>query len=320
MSVAEFVAFDVETANPSRGSVCAIGYAVVERGQVVSRESWLSQPPADLAYFDPFLTSIHGIREQDCAGAPHFDDSLARLLKVVDSRPVVAHNAAFDIGALREGCTSSGLDWPELTYGCSLVMSRRSLGLFSHRLPIVCDHLGIELTEHHDPGADSEACARIVLALADKHEVANLDDLATSLQVRLGRLSRQNWLGCFLGDELRKRPPGGNPDADPNHPLYGQVVAFTGALSVTRAEAWALLASAGGVPAANVTKESDFLVIGDGFTGDDPAEFHTGKALKDTKWRAKGRTIEVLTEGDLWALLDDATTVLARDRANPAQG
>jgi DNA polymerase III epsilon subunit-like protein len=52
---------------------------------------------------------------------------------------VVAHNAAFDIGALRAGCDAADVEWPTLTYGCSLMMARRSgLGLLSYRLPLVC--------------------------------------------------------------------------------------------------------------------------------------------------------------------------------------
>jgi DNA polymerase-3 subunit epsilon len=50
----DFVAFDVETANSRRGSICAIGAAVVRGGAVVSTHSWLTRPPAGLDHFDGF--------------------------------------------------------------------------------------------------------------------------------------------------------------------------------------------------------------------------------------------------------------------------
>jgi DNA polymerase-3 subunit epsilon len=54
------------------------------------------------------------------------------------------------------------------------------------------------------------------------------------------------------------------------------------------------------------------LVIGDGFAGDDPADFYTGRAAKAAHWRAKGHRIEVLTEADLIDMLTETRTSGAR--------
>ncbi len=48
------------------------------------------------------------------------------------------------------------------------------------------------------------------------------------------------------------------------------------------------------------------LIVGDGFTGSDPADFATGEAAKAVQLRAKGHRIEVLTEADLVDLLAEA--------------
>jgi DNA polymerase-3 subunit epsilon len=55
------------------------------------------------------------------------------------------------------------------------------------------------------------------------------------------------------------------------------------------------------------------LVVGDGFTGSDPADFATGKAAKAVQLRAKGHRIEVLTEADLVDLLAEARTSGVRE-------
>ena len=103
--------------------------------------------------------------------------------------------------------------------------------------------------------------------------------------------------------DLGALPPDAAADADPEHLLFGQIVVFTGALSIRRQEAWDAVASCGAVVETGVNKRTTMLVVGDGFTGHDPAEFWTGKAAKATKWRAKGHQIEVLTEADLVDLL-----------------
>src|SRR5450756_894328 len=235
---------------------------------------------------------------------------MAQVLEVVGDRPVVAHNAAFDIGAIRQGCVYASVDWPELTYGCTLVLSRRILNLLSYRLPIVCADLGIPLLDHHHAGADANAAALIALELARRQHVNTLEELASSVDVRLGHLNIAAWLGCVRissgsGSPGCGQTPYANPDADPDHPFYGQAIVFTRGLSLRREDAWAAAAAFGATPEQGVNKRTTMLVVGDGFTGNSVEEFHTGKALKAVRWQAKGHTIEVLTEGDFFEMLEE---------------
>jgi DNA polymerase-3 subunit epsilon len=55
------------------------------------------------------------------------------------------------------------------------------------------------------------------------------------------------------------------------------------------------------------------LVVGDGFTGHNPAEFRTGKAEGAVRWRGKQRRVWVLTESDFDDLLAEASTSGVRD-------
>ena len=116
--------------------------------------------------FDPFISSIHGITERDVADQPRFDQIVPRLIAGFGDLRIIAHNATFDIAALREAYTHCALPCPTLSYGCTLVWSRRLLDLPSNRLPIVCNHLGIPLNRHHDAGDDARAVAEIATALA----------------------------------------------------------------------------------------------------------------------------------------------------------
>lgn len=301
----DFVAVDVETANARRGSICALGVALVRNGHIQQRHSWLCRPPAGLGHFDAFNIGLHGITPGMVAGQPTFAERLQDLLALADNLHVVAHNAGFDLGAIREACAAADLPWPQLTYACTLVMARRSLALISYRLPVVAHALGVDLGRHHDAGHDASAAAGILLALAEHHGATSLDDLACALKVIPGRLTQDDWIGCQRRPVSRADRPAANPDADPAHPLYGTVIAFTGALSIRRAEAWQRVADLGATVATAPNRRTQFLVIGDGFRGDDPADFHTGKARKATMLRGNGYPIEVLTEADLIDLLNE---------------
>ncbi|MAW80826.1 MAG: transposase, partial [Parvularcula sp.] len=65
----EFAAIDVETANANMASICQIGVARFSNGQIVDEWETLVDPQS---YFDMMNVSIHGIEEQDVAGAPTF--------------------------------------------------------------------------------------------------------------------------------------------------------------------------------------------------------------------------------------------------------
>jgi DNA polymerase III subunit epsilon len=302
----DFVAFDVETANASRGSVCAIGAAVVRGGVVVATHSWLTRPPAGLDEFDWFNVDLHGITVEMVADQPPFAERLDQLLAVADGLPLVAHNAAFDMGALREACIAIGREWPTVDYACSLVMARRSLDLISYRLPMVADECGVDLTDHHEAGAEAVACAHILLEIARRRGAEDFTALCRDLQVLPGRLEAAAWSGCHSTPS--GQVPTAAADADPAHPLFGQVVVFTGALSIRRQDAWDAVAACGAAVEKGVNKRTTMLVVGDGFSGHDPAEFWTGKAEKAVRWREKGHRIEVLTEGDLLDLLAETRT------------
>jgi DNA polymerase-3 subunit epsilon len=302
-----FVAFDVETANRARGSICELGWTVVEDGRIVSADSTLVRPPGELNYFEGINVGTHGIHSADVANAPTFVEGLGSFLDAVGDRLVVTHNAAFDIGALRDACYEAGVDHPTLDYVCSLVLSRRELALISYRLPLVAAELGVPTGLHHRAATDSTVAAGIVLELCRRRGVATVEDLADELHVRVGRLVS----GRFSGVSSIAKPLGGwhagppdpNATADPDHPLYGQVMVFTGALSLTRAEAWEWAASVGAVPDERITKKTTILVIGDGFAGQSAEEFTTGKAKKAVEALAKGQKIEVFTERDFFDAL-----------------
>jgi DNA polymerase-3 subunit epsilon len=311
----EFVAFDVETANYDRGSICAVGFAVVHRGEIVNTGSFLCRPPEPVYWFDPWISTIHGITERDVRDKPSFGDIVPRLVTGFGELPVIAHNAAFDIGALREAHTHCGLPWPTLSYGCTLVWSRRLLGLPSNRLPIVCRHLGIRLGRHHDAGEDARAAAQIAIALAARVQAHTLDELLDATWSRLGRLQPSEWDSCRLRDLTLKSAPQANLDADPTNPFYAETVVFTGGLScMVRRDAWRYVAAAGGTPNDDVTKRTSLLVLGDGLRGASTFDdfLTTDKAMKAWRYRERGQPIEFWSEIDFVQALTEANVVRRR--------
>lgn len=173
-----FTAIDFETANGSPASPCAVGLVKVVEGKIVDTFATLIQPPYPNDWFATGNIGVHGITPDDVKDAPSWEEALGEMLTFISGDDLIAHNAGFDMGVLRASARAIDASLPDLRYGCSLIMARKTYNLESYRLNQVAYAIGIEEFNHHDALADSDACARIVLHMADRHGVDNLDDLA----------------------------------------------------------------------------------------------------------------------------------------------
>ncbi len=100
----DFAAIDFETANEFRGSPCAIGLALVRNGKIVEEHRLLMRPPQSSGPddFASFNVDLHGISWEMVKDEPEFLDIWNSLTPIIGDLPLVAHNAAFDIGVLRD--------------------------------------------------------------------------------------------------------------------------------------------------------------------------------------------------------------------------
>lgn len=289
----DFVSIDFETANHQRGSVCQIGVTDVRAGRVVSTTSWFINPPTGLDFTN---THIHGISAADVRHAPTWSETLGRLTTIVNSAPIVAYSS-FDKSAYNAANSLLGLTDPGFEFFDALVLAKSRLQLDSYKLPHVAQHLGIPAFSHHDAGADALACAQIVLRLStgDGHR----DVRSGWPTARTSKPSKSTYA------HKQTVIPETNANADRSHPLFGEVVCFSGDLdSHTRSAAQQLVAAKGATVGANVTKKTTLVVMG----GYDPASLRpgakvSGKVQKARDLAAKGQRVEIVTERDFLELL-----------------
>jgi DNA polymerase III subunit epsilon len=170
-----WAAFDFETATHARDSGCALGVVVVDDGDVVARQAWLMRPPGNR--YHPRNVAVHGIRPIDTEHAPEFAEVWAEVEYLVGDRPLVAHNAAFDLGVLAASAASTGALVRAREVWCTLRLSRRTwpeLGRWN--LPSVAAKVGAEL-QHHDALSDAAACSSVLAACIREHGAPGLGAL-----------------------------------------------------------------------------------------------------------------------------------------------
>ncbi len=172
-----FVVIDFETTGRDSAAdrVIEVGLVTFEKGRVASRESLLVNPGVPVPEES---RAVHGITDEELAGAPAFDAVLPSILERLHGKIPVAYNAAFDRGFLLAEMGRAAP--PAMTPGDlppavrddvvwidPLVWAREILKeLQSRRLGEVAQHLGVPLEQAHRAAGDAEATGRVLLALA----------------------------------------------------------------------------------------------------------------------------------------------------------
>jgi len=284
----DFVAIDVETANPDMASICQVGIASYE-GRTLTTQWATYVDPED--WFDPYFTEIHGIDETTVAGAPNLQEIVAPLLSRLHGRVVVCHTA-FDRVSLRQAFAAYDQELPDLTWLDSARVARRTWEQCRHRgygLADVCSIIGYDFA-HHDALEDAKAAGQVLLAAME----------ATGLSVEEWLVRVERTLDGRPRSKASSFAQGGDPDG----PLFGEVIVFTGALCMPRREAAANAAKVGCTVADGVTKKTSLLVVGD----QDVTKLADGQT-KSSKHRkaehliAAGQPIRILRESDFMELV-----------------
>lgn len=261
-----FVALDVETATAWRGSICQLGLAcVTETGAIETFCTYIDPQCA----FDDANVTIYGITERDVRGAPCIEEVLRELNPLLSRHPIVQHSS-FDRSAIRAACEDQGISEPDWHWIDSVRIAQAAWpelrGNGGHGLSNLSKTLGIDFI-HHDAGHDAKAAAAVVLKAEE----------ATGVSFE------------FITQSANRQIKRAAPLPAPSGRHSGQVIVFTGDLSISREEAMALAAQHGMTVRNNISKKTTILVASDPNLG-------TGKLKKANEYISSGLQIRIISE------------------------
>lgn len=301
----DFVAIDFETANSMRSSVCSIGIVKVKNGKIEEEIHTLINPLSEFHYYN---TKIHGITEYMVHDAPTFEEYWPNFKQYIDDETIIAHNASFDIGVLRDSLKRIHEIEPNFQYGCSYRIAKKVWpNLYNHKLSTVANYLSISL-RHHDALEDARASALITLEALKKTQTSSIQELSTLHKLKLGSPTAAN------NKTTRARKSSGDASLhsivaetfplNTKHPFYGANIVFTGKMvSMTRPIAAQYAANCGAICKGQVDATTNFLVVGDR----DLEKYLQGiKSTKMQKVEAlikQGYPIEIVGEQDFLKLV-----------------
>ena len=178
-----FVVVDLETTGGSAQSceITEIGAVKVRGGEVLGEFQTLVNPGAAIP---PFIAVLTGITDAMVAGSPRLDQALPAFLEFSRGAVLVAHNAPFDLGFLKAGCTRLGIPWPAPDSVDTARLARRVL------------------TRDEAPNCKLATLARLFRSPTTPDHRA-LTDARATVDVLHGLIARLGGLGVHSLEELR---------------------------------------------------------------------------------------------------------------------
>lgn len=161
-----FAIIDIETTGGHAQSdrITEIAILVHDGQKVVSEYSSLVDPEKRIPYR---ISSITGITNEVVSGAPKFYEIARKVVEMTEGCTLVAHNARFDYGFIRNEFKSLGFEFKRPVL-CTVELSRSLLpGQKTYRLGPLCKSLGIEVKTFHRALADAQSTARLFEHLQD---------------------------------------------------------------------------------------------------------------------------------------------------------
>ena len=174
-----YVVFDIETTgfNSVNDRIIEIGAVRVVEGEIKETFSEFVNPERPIPYKITQLTTITDDMVKD---AGTIEEILPQFLKFCAGSVLVAHNAGFDTGFIRENAKRLNLPYDH-TVVDTLGLARCLMGhLGKFTLDNICKHLNIILETHHRAVDDATATGKIFvefISMLKEKDITDLDQV-----------------------------------------------------------------------------------------------------------------------------------------------
>ena len=295
----DYTVIDLETTglSPRCDEIIELAAIRVRDGEIQDSYQQLVKPRERIS---DFISSITNITNEMVAEAPSIEDVLSEYLDFIGSDVVVGHNVCFDVNFIFDNCASIFGNAFTNNYINTVRVAKRLLDLPHYRLSDLCAYFGISRENAHRALADCQMTHELVGKLKERCKEFECSELEIKWMEEHKCEKRHVHIDARM---IESQVP--EDEIDKAHPLYGKRVVFTGALvRFKRDAAMQIVANLGGINQNGVTKETDYLVLGNNDYCRTIKDGKSSKQKKAEEYMLKGTGISIMDEQTFYDMVE----------------
>ena len=286
----DYVSVDIETTglDSTFDKILEISAVRYSNGRKTEKFSSLVNPHQEIC---AFITQLTGITNEMVECAPEIEEVITKFHDFIGDDILLGYNiASFDSNFLYDKMRDY-TDYEFTNDFIDVLRIARKVHpeLEHHRQADMAMFYKIDNHGAHRAEFDCEVCNEIFQRL--KQEIPN----------------QQEFIDDFNKKGLRTKDIKDVELAiDEENPLYGKECVFTGKLEkMEREEAWKKVVAIGGKIADNVTKKTNFLILGNNDYRKSLADRKSNKQKTAEKLILKGKDLQILSEDTFYSLIEE---------------
>ena len=294
--LSDYIIFDIETTglDSSYDEVIEIGAIKVKNNKIVSKFNSLVKPKNEI---DEYITELTGITNEMVKDAPTIEEILPDFMNYIGNDILIGHNVNFDINFIYDNLYKNKFDVLTNDFIDTMRISRKLLPeLPHHRLIDLAKYFKIDSTNNHRSLKDCEITMNVYENLKEiaLQKYDNVDEFKNAFK-------KHKKEGLRAKDIVST-----NTDFDVDNLFYDKYVAITGTLEkMQRKEAMQIIVDLGGHCEDNVTKKTNYLILGNNDYNPILRGKKSSKLIKAETLKLEGKDIEIISENVFYDIIDD---------------
>ena len=286
----DYCVFDLETTgfSPKYDSIIEIGILKIRDNKIVDTYSQLVNPGFKM---DSYITELTGITNEMLIGMPTIMQLKDNVINFVGNDVLLGHNTSFDVAFIQNGFkTELSNEYIDTLQFCRKLYKN----LTHHRLRDMAEYLQISKNSHRS--IDDCICTK------ELYDCIKAKMLNENIDVKT-LFARKNNKKHFKIDINSIKPE--NIEIDEDNFFYNKHCVFTGKLEkMIRKDAMQLVVNLGGILDKSVTKQTNYLILGDNDYLSSIKDGKSTKQKKAEKLQLEGQDITIIDEDTFYMLIN----------------